>query len=248
MSTVVARPAKLVSALPGRRYDHVFFAAIIGMMLMTVIVGFGPTYYFRGVFVAPLPSPITHVHAALFSLWMLMLVAQTSLASVHRVDLHKRLGIAGFVVACLMVPAGAAVATQSLLGLPPVVGRDGQAFYIIPLSNVLIFAVLIAFAFRSRRDSATHKRLILIGTIALLNAAIVRFHIAGLYRRSDRAALLSYVFLLMIVSYDLWSLRKVHRSTVLAGAFLIVIQQLRVPIAQTAAWHAFAASVQAALR
>jgi hypothetical protein len=54
------------------------------------------------------------------------------------------------------------------------------------------------------------------------------------------AALASYVFLLILIAYDLWSTRKVHRATIWAGAFLIFVQQIRILIGKTAACHAFA--------
>jgi hypothetical protein len=52
----------------------------------------------------------------------------------------------------------------------------------------------------------------------------------------------------MLVAYDLWSTRKIHRATLWAGAFLIFVQQIRLPIGKTAAWHALAAWVQSVAR
>jgi hypothetical protein len=62
-------------------------------------------------------------------------------------------------------------------------------------------------------------------------------------QNSERGALFSYVFLLCLVAYDLWSTRKVYRVTLWAGGFLIFVQQVRIPIGKTAAWHAFASWV-----
>jgi len=61
-------------------------------------------------------------------------------------------------------------------------------------------------------------------------------------------ALFSYMFLLILAAYDLWSTRKVYRATLWAGAFLIFVQQVRIPIGKTAAWHAFASWVQSVAR
>src|SRR5260370_34439786 len=124
MSTAAAHrsiPAKLTTSLPGRRFDHLFFSAMALLMLATVFVGFAPSYYLAGVFHAPLPSLIIHLHGAAFSCWILFLVTQTSLVSAGRVDLHRRLGVAGFLLACLMVILGVFAATDSLVrhGGPP---------------------------------------------------------------------------------------------------------------------------------
>src|SRR5260370_25475460 len=97
MPTAVAhqsKPEKPAVGLPGRRYDHLFFSAMALLMLATVFVGFARTYYLAGVFHAPLPSRIIHVHGAVFSCWILLLVTQASLASAGRVDIHCRLGTA----------------------------------------------------------------------------------------------------------------------------------------------------------
>ena len=250
MATAVAHPSKVsmpVASLPGRRYDHVFFSGMALLILVTVFVGFGPTYYLAGVFRAPLPSPIIHVHGAVFSCWVLLLMTQTSLVSARRVDIHRRLGIAGFLLACVMVIVGVWAATDALVrGFPP--GRDAKAFYIIPMSDMVVFPTIIFFAFRARSNPPAHKRLILVATVSLMTAAIARWPLAMVHRNPPVAHLFSYLFLLMLVVYDLWSTRKIHRATLWAGGFLILVQQISAPISRTQGWHAFASWVQSMAR
>jgi hypothetical protein len=243
MATAVAHasnPAKPSVDLPGRRYDHVFFSAMALLMLATVFVGFARTYYLAGVFHAPLPSLIIHLHGAVFSCWILLLVTQASLVSAGRVDIHRRLGIVGVLLACVMVIVGVLAATDLLVRGTGPPGRDPKFFYIIPMSDMVIFATLIFFAFRARSNPPAHKRLILVATTALLTAAIVRWPLVIVHRKVPTAALFADIFLLILAAYDLWSTRKVYRVTLWAGAFLIFVQQIRVPIGKTAAWHAFA--------
>jgi hypothetical protein len=233
--------------LPGRRFDHAFFTSMALVMVLTVFVGFAHTYYLAGLFLAPLPSLIIHIHGAVFSCWILLLVAQTSLVSAGRVDIHRRLGLAGFFLGCFMVVLGVVAATDSLARGAPA-GRDSQMFYIVPLTDILIFAVALYLAFRTRSDSGAHKRFIYIATIALLTPAIARLPFAFVYRKGTVVALLADSFLLVLVAYDLWSTHRIHRATLWAGSFLIVVLQIRVPIGKTAAWHAFAAWVQHMVR
>ena len=251
MATAVAHPsnpARPSVGLAGRRYEDLFFSAMALLILATVFVGFARTYYLAGVFQAPLPSLIIHLHGAAFSCWVLLLVTQASLVSAGRVDIHRRLGIAGFLLACLMVTLGVLAATDSLVrhgGLPSL---DPKLFYVIPMTDMLIFATLVFFAFRARSNPPAHKRLILVATIALLIAAIARWPLAAVQRNPIRAALLTYIFLLILTGYDIWSTRKVHRATLWAGAFLIFVQQIRIPIGKTAAWQAFATWAQSLAR
>lgn len=243
MATAAATPgnrAKPATSFTGRRFDNLFFSAMALLILGTVFLGFSRTYYLAGVFHAPLPAFIIHVHGAAFSLWVLLLVTQTALVSAGRVDIHRRLGILGFLLACSMVILGVLAATNALArGFTPP-GLDASTFYVVPIADMLIFGTLIFFAFRNRSDSPAHKRLILIATIALLIAAIARWPFAIFLGRPIAAGLFSYFFLLLLVAYDLWSIHKVHRATLWAGGFLIFVQQIRIPIGQTAAWHAFA--------
>jgi FtsH-binding integral membrane protein len=247
MATAVLRSsdsAKVSTNLPGTRYDHFFFSAMALAMFTTVFVGFARTYYLAGVFRAPLPSLTIHLHGAAFSCWILLLVTQTSLVAAGRTDIHRRLGIAGFLLASLMVVLGVLAATDSLARAAGPTDRDAKFFYIVPLTDMLIFATLILFAFRARRNPQAHKRLLMVATIGLSIAAIARWPIAFLSRNAVMAALLSYIFLIFLVAYDLWTSRKIHRATLWAGGFLIFVQQIRIPIGKTAAWHAVASWVQ----
>jgi hypothetical protein len=244
MATVAARVegsvVKVQALPPGRRYDHIFFSGMAVLMLASVFLGFAHSYYLAGVFHAPLPSLIIHVHGAAFSLWIILLITQTSLVAAGRVDIHRRLGIAGFLLACLMIVLGVLAATDGLSRPIKASGMDAKTFYIVPMTDMLIFAVLVYFAFRARFNPAAHKRIILIATTGLLIASVARWPFAFLQRKPLVAALVTYGFLLLIVAYDLWSTRKIHRATLWASAFLIFVQQVRFPIGQTAAWHAFA--------
>lgn len=251
MSTLVARannPTKVSIGVPGRRYDHFFFSTMGAVMLATVFVGFAHTYYLAGVFHAPLPSLIIHVHGAAFSCWILLLVAQTSFVSAGRVDIHRKLGIAGFLLAGLMVTLGVLAATDSLSRGTGPTGLDAQFFYVIPMTDMLVFATLVFCAFHFRSNPPAHKRLIFVATTGLLIAAIARWPFILVHRKPMMAALASYVFLVILVAYDFWSTRKVHRATLWAGTFLIFVQQVRIPIGKTAAWHAFAGWAQSLSR
>src|SRR5713226_3785729 len=98
--------APVIRTLPGRRFDHVFFPVVAWLMLITVFVGFAPSYYLAGAIRTPLPSFAIHVHAVVFSCWILLLIAQTSLTAAGRIDIHRRLGIIGFLLACCMLIVG----------------------------------------------------------------------------------------------------------------------------------------------
>ncbi len=229
-----------------RIYDNYFFSAVVLLILATVFVGFARTYFLAGVFRAPLPNLLIHIHGAVFSSWILLLITQTALVSAHRVDIHRKLGLYGFGLACAMLGLGVLAATNALARgfAPPGSGFDPRTFYAIPMGGMLIFATLIYFAYRERSNPSAHKRLILIATISILDAPTGRPPFTAITGHPFMDSVIIYTFLLLLIAYDLWSIRKVHRATIWGSLFVLVAGQLRVPIGMTHPWLAFATWVQ----
>ena len=238
-------PANLPKHLPGRKYDRQFFLGITILLLVVVAIGFAPTYYLAGGLRAPLPSKVIHVHAAIFTTWMLLLLVQTGLISARKIHWHRTLGMAGFVLACAMVVSvvltGADVAARAK-------GKPGAEAVLSTLSitftDAFVFAVLAGFAFALRRNAAAHKRLIIIATAGLTRAGFNRWHIPILFHQFYAAYAATYIFLVLLVVYDLWSTRRIHRATIWGSAFLILMGQMTRFTGPTAPWHAFAHWVQ----
>jgi hypothetical protein len=232
------------------RLDKLFFPGVAALILATVFLGFARTYYLAGVFRAPLPNLLVHIHGAVFSLWILLLITQTSLIAGGRVDIHRRVGLFGFGLACLMVILGLMAATDSLARhfAPGEAGAGVKAFYAVPIADMLVFSTLIYFGFRNRFNGAAHKRLMLIATITLLDAAFVRWPIPVAWWDIRVAQICCYPLLLLLMCYDLWSSGKVHRVTLWASVLLIVLQQVRIPIGRTSLWQSFAAWTQNLVR
>ena|SRR5215467_1055711 len=126
MATALPRPR-------AKHFDNYFFSAMAIVVLASVLIGFSQTY-----FVEPLPNLIVKTHAAVFSLWIIVLIIQTSLIAAHRVDVHRRLGLLGFGLSCLVVIFGVLVATENLVRNYPGFHNDGgvsfRAFYAVTLS------------------------------------------------------------------------------------------------------------------
>jgi hypothetical protein len=230
-----------------RCFDSIFFPGMAVLMLASVFVGFGPTYYWAGMFKAPLPNLLIHIHGAVFSCWILLLIVQTSLVAAGRVDVHRRLGLLGFGLAWLMVVLGLLAATdfQVRFFAPGDLGLRVRAFYAVPLTAMIAFSTLVYFAFHNRFNPAAHKRLILIATIAILDAAFDRWPVPAAWWGHRATSFICVIpLLLLMMGYDYWSTGKVHRATILASVFLVVLQQLRDPIGHSVPFQAFAARAQ----
>jgi hypothetical protein len=220
--------------------DRLFFGAMVVVLYATVYYGFARTYYAAGMIHAPLPAPIIHIHAALMTLWMVLLFVQVALVTARKVAWHRALGVYGFVLALGIVIVGPIAATNSLRRGTAPLGLDPLTFYIIPITSIVLFAIFVFFAWRARRNPAAHKRLIMLANIEIIGAAVGRWQIHFFEAHPPAQNLVPLAFILAIVAYDLISQRKVLRSTMWGGLLLMAVNLVRVPIGLTHAWHAFA--------
>lgn len=245
VATVAEIPTNVPKRLPGRKYDRQFFLAMTILLLAVVVIGFAPTYFLAGIFRAPLPSPMVHVHGAVFSSWMLLLLVQTGLISAKRVGWHRNLGVAGFLLASVMVVVAMLTAADLAARLKAVPNSEPTlGFLVVPFVDAFDFAVLAGFAYALRKNAAAHKRLIIIATAGISGAAFFRWHVAFLFHDAYAAYAASCVFLVLLASYDLWSAHKIHRATIWGSAFLVFMEQISRFIGPSAPWHAFMHWVQ----
>jgi len=226
----------------GPRYDRLFFAGIAVLLLATWCVGFAPSYFLAGMLSAALPSGVVHGHAVVATAWLLLFAVQVSLVSAHRVDLHRRLGVVGFALACLLVVTGLLSAADTLRrDVPP---GAAHVLFLINTNMALAFAGLMALAHRTRSNPPSHKRLIVLANVALTFAGFIRWPVEPFFHNIPVAARAPYVFLLLMLLYDLWSARRVHPVTLSAGALLVLLFEAQFFVAETTAWHAVSAWVR----
>lgn len=216
-----------------------FYVGMAVALAGTATVGFAPTYFLRPVFrPATALTPLMHVHGLLFAAWTLLLVVQTTLVAARRTDLHRRLGVAGVVLAPLMLGAGGLLALSSARqGLAPG-GLDPLTFLAVPLGALAMFAAFFGAAMALRRTPATHKRLMLLATISIITPAIARLWFA--HQRPPIALGLTNLFVLVAIGHDWWRDRRVHPVYIWGGLFILISGPLRIAIGHTDLWHAFA--------
>ena len=238
MSTAAVRPQGVVRPA-NRTYERVFFSGMAWLMLAVAVVGFWRTYYGAGMVRAHLPNALLHVHGALFTLWMVLLVVQTGLVAAHKVKVHRALGLAGMGLAVAMVMVVMAVGVDWLRrGFAK--GHDDRSFFIVLVTDALMFGGLIFFAYRLRRQPDAHKRLVVLATLAILDAAVIRIRIPLLHGHIGTDDLVILGLALLVAAYDLFSLGRIHRATLWGIACGIVVFGARGSIGETAAWKHFA--------
>jgi hypothetical protein len=237
-----SQPRQFLYRPVNRKIERIFFAGMAILLCAVVFIGFSPTYFGAGLLRAPLPSPILHVHGAAFTLWMILFVIQSALISARRVAWHRSLGTIAFCLPPVMIVLGLIAAIDALHRGVRIGPLEPAVSLAIPLLGITSFSIIIFAAWRARRRPDSHKRLILIATIGLTQAAFGRFpwNQVGLQPAAGAVTGLGLLILLVIV-YDLVSLHRIHRSTIWSAPLTFVLGAFAVPIGMTAPWHAFAA-------
>ena len=230
---------KIRGSSEGRR----FYVGMALAMLATVFVGFARSFFLRPLF-PEWHSPsetIFYVHGAVFTAWIILLVAQTSMVASGHTHLHRRIGPFGVALAAAMVVlggAGALVAARRPTGFTDVPIPPLQ-FLAVPVFDLILFASLVALAAVVRRNAEAHKRLMLLATINLITAAIARW--PGVLAAGPIAFFgLTDLFIIALGAWDLRTRGRLHPATLWGGLAIVVSQPLRLVVSGTEAWLAIA--------
>jgi len=228
-----------------------FYVRIAAACLVVAVVGFTPTYWlplFRGTLNVP---AISHLHAAVFYSWTLLFLAQTWLAANRKLTRHREWGVVGVALATTMVFVGMAAAITSLKqSTADGFGDAVRAFTVIPVSGLVFFVALFTIALMKVRQLEIHKRLMLVATVSLLQAAVGRWFLIFIAPVplgggpvspppvfvTIMPGLLSDLLIVAAMVHDRKTTGRVHPVYWIAGGALVALQVLRVPLSTTAAW------------
>lgn len=207
---------------------------------LVVFAGFAKSYYLKVLFGTPELPALRHIHGLVMTLWFGLFVLQARLVSARRVDLHRRLGALGAVLAALVLVVGTVTAIDaarrgSSPGPPPLV------FLAVPLGDMLVFATLAGLGlwFRSRRD--IHRRLMLLSSVAILGAAFARIPLDCVRNGGPLLFFgLTDLFVLACVAFDTRTNRRLHPAFGWGALFVLASHPLRIMLANTSTWMRFA--------
>ena len=244
----------ITGARPARRTFYIWLAAACAAIAFG---GFAPTYWLQlpaGTFVG---SPLLHLHGALFFAWIVFLVSQAVLAATGRLHNHRSWGLLGIALASAMVFVGIAAAINTLnIGLAEGYGDRSRAFMILPISAIGLFAGFVAAAIANRDRPEAHKRLMILATISLLQAAMGRIFFiiitgGGPGLRPGLGppppleiglvpSLLPELLIVAGIIYDWRTRGRPHPVWLIGAAVITAVVVLRGLVANTPAWLAVA--------
>ena len=206
--------------ISAQRRSHQFYIGLTLFLIATVVIGFWPTYFgtlLSGGVTRPL---VMHVHGAIFTGWMALLVLQVGLAATGRVRTHRRVGRFG-------IGYGAAVFTMGVIATfaaPVIHVHRGEwtvdqaaGFLILPIGDMILFGGLFGAAVKFRNQPELHKRLIVAATVALAFAAVGRMNVAPL-----TFFLIWIAPMAALAVFDFLSTGRVHRVTAICIAVMVI--------------------------
>src|SRR5688572_876778 len=137
-----ARELLREQVISAQRRSHWFYAGLALFLIATVVTGFWPSYFgtlLGGGVARPM---VMHVHGAIFTGWMALLVLQVGLAATGRVRTHRRVGTFG-------IGYGAAVFVMGVIATfaAPVIhvhngdwtAERAAGFLILPIGDMILF-------------------------------------------------------------------------------------------------------------
>lgn len=240
-----------VPGLPASAFERGYYFHMAVVCAVVAFLGFAPTYWMpmtEGRLNVP---PVIHVHALVFFMWALFLVAQTWLAATRRLASHRAMGMFAISLATTMTIMGVLVAIDRMRAAAAAGQKEaGLAFSIVPLGSILLFAVIFGFAVANVRRPDWHKRLMLAGSISILDAPIARWFITFLAPEPPSGpppvavdigpSAVALILLGVAMFADRRNNGRIHRAYwIVCGAY-VALKVLQVPLSATAQWHTIA--------
>jgi hypothetical protein len=186
------------------------------------------------------PPLVLHLHAAVFTTWMVLLSAQVLLVLRNRVDLHRKLGFFLATWACLMGVMGPVAVYTLVMMKVKAHGPFPYPFMSVHIVDIGGFLVLLAIGIALRKNPAAHKRMMILSTVALADPGFNRA-IGYLYPADPQTALPGFLYIFwgnilivaLMLGWDLYRGRLI-RSHVIASASLLTCMYIAAALYY---WH-----------
>jgi hypothetical protein len=224
----VSMPSTALYPRTLRLVERYFYFVISLVIAAVVIYGFSRTIERKLIHANPQPPILLWLHAFVFSSWVGFYILQSALVRIRKVKLHRALGWAGAALGTSMVVLGFWVAVvMARFDTIQLHRPNRDAFLIVPLSDILAFAIFLGLAILWRKNPERHRRLMLIGSCVLTGAAFGRMPLmhAPLFFYGGIDGLI-----LLGVSRDLFVSRRVHTVYMIALPLLMTSQAIAAQI------------------
>lgn len=116
----------------------------------------------------------THVHAALGTSWLILLIVQPLLSEKADRSWHRKIGWAGLFVGAAFVVSGILIAHRSIARLNDAQFASEGRYVYLPLAMSAIFAAALVLAMKWRHNPIIHGRFMAATALSLLDPLFAR--------------------------------------------------------------------------
>jgi hypothetical protein len=221
---------------------------------LTVFAGFARTYYQKSFYTTPSPNhpvlpALLHIHGLVMTTWFVLFIVQVRLIAAHRADLHRRLGVAGAILAGLVVAIDIGVSLRNVhrLFIAQAGSTRALGFLAINFGALLSFGILVATAVLLRRRPDYHKRFMTLACLSILGAAIdplpLTLPFLGFLDSFSQCEMFGVwdIWVAVCIAADALKNRRLHPAWIWGARLVVGLQVTAGAVRYTSSWQQFAA-------
>lgn len=185
--------------------SYKFTGYFLLLLIPLVFAGFYKTYF------EPFPNfkkninALTHLHAFIAAIWVLLLIVQPFLIFNKKFALHRKAGKLSYVIFPLLI-------LSFIPQIIKIVRTENIANLFFPLGDGTLLILFYALAIKNRKTSAKHMRYMIASALVLLGPTVGRIGpgLLGwtdLYTQNIQYVII-YSILIGLIFYDLKNKRK----------------------------------------
>jgi uncharacterized membrane protein YozB (DUF420 family) len=186
------------------------------------------------------------IHGTVFTLWIVLFVAQPAIVARGSLKLHRRIGWIGAGLAAAMVVMGLAATFYAVHSNAVPSFFPPSLFLVMNTIGIAVFGGLVTAGVMRRKNAEWHKRLMLCATISILGPGVGRLLPMESFGRAAPLVMFAVILVFGLAGplYDMIIRRRVHPAYIWGVSTIVVSMLITGPIAFTPAAKALTAFIR----
>jgi uncharacterized membrane protein YozB (DUF420 family) len=222
-----------------------FYLGMSLAMAAVIIAGFSRTV--PDDFTAGTKFPLLlAIHGTVFTLWIVLFVAQPAIVARGSLKLHRRIGWIGAGLAAAMVVMGLAATFYAVHSNAVPSFFPPSLFLVMNTIGIAVFGGLVTAGVMRRKNAEWHKRLMLCATISILGPGVGRLLPMESFGRAAPLVMFAVILVFGLAGplYDMIIRRRVHPAYIWGVSTIVISMLITGPIAFTPAAKALTAFIR----
>jgi len=212
----------------------------LATLLLFALLAFWPSYLALG------PSgsnAYVHLHATTTILWMLMLIAQPMAVYHKRMDIHRAVGKASYILAPAVFISMLLLANHRINLAPPEFYPIQSYILYLQISLALVFALSYGLAIAYRHRTAWHARFMICTAITMIDPILARVSFWVAPETTINVQMVTFAITDLVLLTLIWLERNSKSGREVLPVMLVVFIIAQLPavtgMTSSAAWQSF---------